>query len=129
MKEISDKVYEQRLAEVYPLVKSIASKYASDHHPIEDLIQEGLIGVIKAVDNYKPHRGTKFSTYAHFWIKKYILNYVSRDANQAYIHYQDNYQQDIAQEESYSESELSFPPDFPPLEKKLLAKSIRIKCL
>jgi RNA polymerase sigma-32 factor len=41
-----------------------------------DLIQEGNLGLIQAVKKYDPHRGIKFSYYASFWIKAYILKFI-----------------------------------------------------
>ncbi len=41
-----------------------------------DLIQEGNVGLMKAVQKFDPHKGIKFSYYAAFWIKAYILKYI-----------------------------------------------------
>lgn len=49
-----------------PLVRSIAGRYRDLGLPFEDLTQEGAIGLLRAVDEYDPDRGTTFSTYA-FW--------------------------------------------------------------
>jgi RNA polymerase primary sigma factor len=49
-----------------PLVRSIACRYRDLGLPFEDLTQEGAIGLLRAVDEYDPDRGTTFSTYA-FW--------------------------------------------------------------
>ena len=48
------------------LVRSIAFRYRNLGLPVEDLVQEGAIGLLTAVDEYDPARGTSFSTYA-FW--------------------------------------------------------------
>ena len=55
------------------LVSKIASKYSS-YSSFEDLKQVGMIGLLKAVDNYKENNNTKFSTYAYMWIKADILD-------------------------------------------------------
>jgi RNA polymerase primary sigma factor len=54
------------------LARWVASKYINRGLPIFDLIQEGNIGLIKAVEHFKPNRGIRFSTYATLWVKRSI---------------------------------------------------------
>lgn len=54
------------------LVRWVVSRYINRGLPIFDLIQEGNIGLIKAVEHFKPDRGIRFSTYATLWIKRSI---------------------------------------------------------
>lgn len=55
------------------LVISIAVKYQGHNVPLEDLIQEGNIGLIKAASKFDYQKGFKFSTYAIWWIKQGIM--------------------------------------------------------
>lgn len=57
------------------LVVNMAKRYvpAHDQEMLLDLIQEGNVGLLKAVDRFKPERKTRFSTYAVYWIRQAIL--------------------------------------------------------
>ncbi|NMC94845.1 MAG: RNA polymerase factor sigma-32 [Syntrophorhabdus sp.] len=82
--EISTKVFKekdrsaaQKLAiSNLKLVVKIALEYYNTYLNILDLIQEGNVGLLHAVKKYNPYKGTKFSTYASFWIRAYILKYI-----------------------------------------------------
>lgn len=54
------------------LVAFVAYKYKTSNLSFDDLMQEGLVGLIKAVDRFDPERGICFSTYAIYWIKQAI---------------------------------------------------------
>lgn len=59
------------------LVISIAKRYSYLGVPILDLIEEGNLGLMKAVEKYNPKRGYRFSTYAAWWIKQYITRAIA----------------------------------------------------
>ncbi|MDO4569234.1 MAG: RNA polymerase sigma factor RpoD/SigA [Planctomycetia bacterium] len=54
------------------LVVSLARKYSTKTRALEDLIEEGNLGLIKAAAKYNPQEGTRFSTYASYWIEQSI---------------------------------------------------------
>lgn len=58
------------------LVVKIAMEYRSAWQNIMDLIQEGNIGLMKAVSNYNPEKGAKLSYYSSWWIRSYILKFI-----------------------------------------------------
>jgi RNA polymerase primary sigma factor len=55
------------------LVINIARKYSSLGLPVSDLIEEGNLGLIKAIEKYDYKKGFKFSTYASWWIKQSVI--------------------------------------------------------
>jgi len=59
------------------LVINIAKRYSYLGVPIMDLIEEGNLGLMKAVEKFNPHKGYRFSTYAAWWIKQYITRAIA----------------------------------------------------
>jgi len=59
------------------LVINIAKRYSKLGVPMMDLIEEGNLGLIKAVKKYNPDKGYRFSTYAAWWIKQYITRAIA----------------------------------------------------
>ena len=65
------------------LVHLVAKKYWG--MPYEDLVQEGCIGLLVAIDRFDPERGYRFSTYANFWIRQSISRALQKNFGQIYL--------------------------------------------
>ncbi|MCY4306520.1 MAG: RNA polymerase factor sigma-32 [Aestuariivita sp.] len=75
-----DKNALDRLVKAYMrLAISMASKFKRYGAPMNDLIQEAGLGLMKAADKFDPDRGVRFSTYAIWWIKASVQDYVMRN--------------------------------------------------
>ncbi|MCB1406431.1 MAG: RNA polymerase factor sigma-32 [Rhodobacteraceae bacterium] len=61
------------------LAISMASKYRKYGAPVNDLIQEAGLGLMKAAEKFDPDRGVRFSTYAMWWVKASIQDFVMRN--------------------------------------------------
>ena len=71
----------QRLTEAnLRLVVQVARRYINRGLPLPDLIEEGNIGLLRAVEKFEPERGTRFATYATWWIRQAISRALANQA-------------------------------------------------
>jgi RNA polymerase sigma factor (sigma-70 family) len=67
------KAVESLISSNLPFVVHVAKEFRDRGVPFEDLISEGCVGLLKAIPRYRPVRGTRFMTYASFWVRKELL--------------------------------------------------------
>jgi RNA polymerase sigma-32 factor len=61
------------------LVVKLAHEYRRAQHDLLDLVQEGNIGLLQALDKFDPARGNRFPSYAAWWIRAYMLRFIVND--------------------------------------------------
>jgi RNA polymerase sigma-32 factor len=74
-REIEDRLVRSQLR----LVIRLANEYGNDDDSVEDLTQEGALGLLAAVRRFDPARGVRLSTYAGWWIRAYQLRWLVRN--------------------------------------------------
>ena len=70
------KAYDALIASHLRLVPKIAQRYAGYGIPVVDLIGEGNIGLLQSAERFEPEKGFRFSTYARWWIRAAMLNFI-----------------------------------------------------
>jgi RNA polymerase sigma factor (sigma-70 family) len=76
-----DEVAKRRLIESnLRLVVQIARRYRNRGLPLPDLIEEGNLGLLRAVDKFEPGRGTRFATYATWWVRQAVTRALANQA-------------------------------------------------
>jgi RNA polymerase sigma factor (sigma-70 family) len=73
---------EIKIEEYLPLIKKVAKEYKNKGVELEDLIQEGFIGLIEAKRRYKEEFNVSFSKYSLYWIKKQMVEAIIRNSKQ-----------------------------------------------
>ena len=75
-----DALVEQNMVFIRHAASSLANQY---HRPqlADDLAQEGALGLMKAAELYDPAHGTQFLTYAGYWVRKYIRDYLDTETD------------------------------------------------
>lgn len=61
----------------YPIACKIAKRYILSVDDMDDLMQEAIFGILLAIPRYRPDKGTKFTTYCTFWIKKKMQQFLA----------------------------------------------------
>ncbi|MBC8451976.1 MAG: RNA polymerase factor sigma-32 [Rhodospirillaceae bacterium] len=75
-----DEVALHKLVRAYTrLVISIASRFRNYGLPMGDLVQEGNVGLLQAAERFEPDRGVRFSTYASWWIRSAMQDFILRN--------------------------------------------------
>jgi len=64
------------------LVVKLAMEYKHARIGVDDLIAEGNLGLIEAANRFDPERGVRFATYASWWIRKFVIQAIDRQAHQ-----------------------------------------------
>src|SRR6478672_5087570 len=63
-------------------VVAVAKKFANRGARLDDLIQEGNVGLMKAIEHFDPKKNVRFATYAVWWIRAYITRYLKDNRSQ-----------------------------------------------
>lgn len=102
------------------LVFHLAKKYLYSGEPLDDLAQEGNIGLLKAVERFDWRRGFKFSTYATWWIRQHIGRHIAdkRRTIRVPVHIYEKAQR-LTRETQAFESETGRPPELDEIASRL----------
>lgn len=104
--------YELLVASNLSFVVKVASEYRDLGLPLEDLLNEGNLGLLEAARRYDPEKGTKFITYAIWWIRKSILKALAEQVNLVRVPtYQMKKVKEVRQAEQQLRGELGRTPD------------------
>ncbi|MBN1622031.1 MAG: sigma-70 family RNA polymerase sigma factor [Endomicrobiales bacterium] len=108
------------IEEFIPLVKAVARKYARYGVLFDDLVQEGMLGVIEAKERYHDSKKAKPTTYATYWIKKKIIDYIQKE-NSINVSDINEFENNLSYSDAASaEKEVCIPDELPETEKQIL---------
>lgn len=115
--ELRNAIVEKNMALVY----TFAEVYRPSNIPMEDITQEGMFGLIEAIERFEPDKGVKFSTYAHYWIRQAITRYVMNSERNIRIpvHIHENIYRINKTIEDYEKENYGESPSIEYLTKKL----------
>lgn len=135
LSSVQAKAKEKMIKSNMRLVFSIARKYTNKGLPMQDIVQEGSIGLMKAVSKFDYRKGFKFSTYATWWVRQAITHAISDKSKiiRIPIHLSDSMsklstaQKSLQQEfhREPTEQELADELDLPVSKVKLLVSASR----
>ncbi|HRD28668.1 MAG TPA: sigma-70 family RNA polymerase sigma factor, partial [Caulobacter sp.] len=77
--EADDAALQELTGAYMRLVIAMAGKFRRYGLPMADLVQEGAVGLMQAADRFDPDRGVRFSTYAGWWVRAAMQDYVLRN--------------------------------------------------
>lgn len=80
LKNGDESVKDELVVKNLRFVISVAKKYQNNNVNLEDIVNEGNIGLIVATHKYDVNSGFKFISYAVWWVRKYIIDYLNNDA-------------------------------------------------
>jgi len=114
-----DNNYDDILSKYQKLAYGIARLYRNKGLDWDDLKQESLIGLLKAQQNYDPGRGTEFSTYATYWIKKQLYKALTECSPSEIL--SETHIANLADKQTpVADSGIQLPADMPEIEKRIL---------
>jgi RNA polymerase primary sigma factor len=125
VREGSRKALNELIESNLSFVVKVASEYRNLGLPFEDLLNEGNIGLIEAAHRYDASKGTKFITYAIWWIRKSILKALSEHSNLVRVpNYQMKKVREIRDTERQLQSKLGRKPNREEISRKM-TKSVK----